>query len=156
MSIVAKTGRRTQISASFCMTFLYAKWDIWDIWDIWDLWDKSHMSHMSHMSHNIYHGRVSPRWKYPPVGPSSGSSAKATAVFAPSSTSSGARSVPISVFTQPGSAEFTLTFVPSSLRAVVTVSMFNAAFEEQYADAANSGGNLFGSPIIVIDPILLE
>ena len=40
-------------------------------------------------------------------------------------------SVPISVFTQPGWAEFALTFEPSSVRAVVTVSMFSAAFDEQ-------------------------
>ena len=52
-------------------------------------------------------------WKNPPVGPSSGMRANATAVFAPSSTSSGARSVPISVFTQPGWAGFTLTLEPS-------------------------------------------
>src|SRR5262249_51191005 len=84
-----------------------------------------------HIRIHAYQGRVSPRWKNPPVGPPSGASAKATAVFAPSTISIGARSLPISVFTQPGWAEFTLTFVPSSARAVVTVSMFSAAFDEQ-------------------------
>src|SRR5215510_4499747 len=94
---------------------------------------KSHKSHKSHSSHNhnIYQGRASPRWKNPPVGPSSGKSASATAVFAPSTTSIGARSLPISVFTQPGWAALILTFVPSSVLAVVTVSMFSAAFDEQ-------------------------
>src|SRR4030095_16784113 len=37
ISIVAKTGRRTHISASFCMTFFYAKWDLWELWELWDV-----------------------------------------------------------------------------------------------------------------------
>jgi hypothetical protein len=49
-----------------------------------------------------YQGRASPRWKYPPVGPSSARVASSTLVLPPSETSSGAADPPISVFTQPG------------------------------------------------------
>src|ERR1700733_2550350 len=80
-----------------------------------------------------YQGSVSPIWKYPPVGPLADSSASCTLVLAPSGISIGAASVPISVFTQPGCAEFTLIFVSRNSAARCTVKAFNAAFEALYA-----------------------
>ena len=65
-----------------------------------------------------YHGSFFSRWKKPPLGPSSGKVASATAVCAPSST---VRS-PVgfmSVFTLPGWAEFTLIGEPRSTLARV-------------------------------------
>src|SRR2546421_12071531 len=58
--------------------------------------------------HLIYQGSGWPRWKNPPLGPSSASVASCALVFPPSLTSIGAFGPPISVFTQPGCAEFTL------------------------------------------------
>ena len=69
-----------------------------------------------------------------PVGPLSGSVARATSVFAPSAVPMGAASVPRSVFTQPGCAEFTLIFVSRSSYARCTVYGFNAVFEASYAN----------------------
>src|SRR5205807_9736193 len=56
----------------------------------------------------FYQGSGWPRWKNPPLGPSSASVANWALVFPPSLTSIGAFGPPISVFTQPGCAEFTL------------------------------------------------
>src|SRR5882724_8918226 len=56
----------------------------------------------------VYHGSRWPRWKKPPFGPSSASVASCALVFPPSLTSIGAFGPPISVFTHPGCAEFTL------------------------------------------------
>ena len=73
-------------------------------------------------------------WKYPPVGPLSGSVASRTLVFAPSPSSICAPSPPISVFTHPGCAEFTLIFVPRNSCARWIVNEFSAVFDESYAN----------------------
>lgn len=62
----------------------------------------------------VYHGCGSRMWKNPPVGPSAPSVASQTLVLAPSVTSNAAASPPMSVFTQPGSAAFTLIGVSFS------------------------------------------
>src|SRR5882757_5215279 len=56
----------------------------------------------------FYQGSDCPRCKNPPFGPSSGSVASCALVLPPSLTSIVALGPPISVFTQPGCAEFTL------------------------------------------------
>ena len=61
-----------------------------------------------------YQGNGCPRWKYPPVGPLLGSVASAAPVLPPSLSSIVACGPPMSVFTQPGCAEFTLIFVSRS------------------------------------------
>src|SRR5262249_44751676 len=66
--------------------------------------------HVPRVTAGCPHGGGSLRGKTPPVGPSAGRVASRTEVFAPSVTSSGAASVPMSVFTHPGWAAFTFTF----------------------------------------------
>jgi len=58
-----------------------------------------------------YQGSGFPRWKNPPVGPSSGRVANSALVLPPSLISIVALGPPMSVFTQPGCAELTLIFV---------------------------------------------
>src|SRR5262249_7747288 len=62
----------------------------------------------------VYQGSGWPRWKNPPLGPSSGSVASCALVFPPSLGSIGAFGPPMSVFTQPGWAEFTLILLSLS------------------------------------------
>src|SRR5713101_3249156 len=72
----------------------------------------------------FYQGSGLPRWKNPPFGPSSASVASCALVLPPSLGSIGAFGPPISVFTQPGCAEFTLILLSRSSCARCTVNAF--------------------------------
>src|SRR4029077_9655084 len=63
-----------------------------------------------------HHDNFSPRWKKPPLGPSSATVASSTAVSAPSSTVREPVGF-MSVFTLPGCAEFTFIREPRSTLA---------------------------------------
>src|SRR5205807_8203103 len=82
-----------------------------------------------HSKTAAHQGSGCPRWKKPPLGPSSGTVASCTLVLPPSETSSGAAEPPMSVFTQPGCAELTLIFVPRSSWARWTVKALRAVFD---------------------------
>ncbi len=71
-----------------------------------------------------HQGSSEPMWIKRPLGPSEPMRANCTLVFAPSTISIGAWSVPISVFTQPGCAELTLILVSFNSAARCTVKAF--------------------------------
>src|SRR6266496_507383 len=83
---------------------------------------------------SCYQGTGWPRWKNPPLGPSSGSAASCALVLPPSLGSIGALGPPISVLTQPGCAEFTLILLSRTSYARCTVKAFGAAFDASYAN----------------------
>ena len=67
--------------------------------------------------------------KIPAGRPIVGQRASAALVFAPSLNPIGASGPPMSVFTQPGCAEFTLIFVSRNSYAKCTVNAFSAVFD---------------------------
>ena len=77
----------------------------------------------------FYQGSSWPMWMKRPVGPSGPISASSTLVLAPSGISIGAASVPISVLTHPGCAEFTLIGVSFSSHARWVVKALSADFD---------------------------